>query len=204
MKNSKITAHSGKNEPILSVNDIKQYIYCPRIVFFNQVMPVERKATYKMEYGKLAEDKIKRLENRRRLKKYNLDKGKRLFNLWMSSSKLGFSGKLDMLIISPSGCFPVDFKYTKGVAHKNHHYQLGGYALLVEEEFNIKANRGFIYLIPQNDVTVFELTEQFKKCILQLVEEMRIMILKEQMPDMTFFRNRCQDCEFRNYCGDVF
>lgn len=204
MKNSKIKAHSVRNEPLLSVNDIKQYIYCPRIVFFNHVMPVERKATYKMEYGKLAEDKIKRLENRRRLKKYNLDKGKRLFNLWMSSSKLGLSGKLDMLIISSSGCFPVDFKYTKGTAHKNHHYQLGGYALLVEEEFDSKVNKGFIYLIPKNDVTVLELTEQFKKSILQIVEEMRLMILKEQMPDMAFFRNRCRDCEFRNYCGDVF
>lgn len=29
----------------IRVNDIKQYAYCPRIVFYQYCMPVEKKAT---------------------------------------------------------------------------------------------------------------------------------------------------------------
>ena len=36
----------------LRVNDLKQFEYCPRIVFYNTVMPVERKSTVKMERAK--------------------------------------------------------------------------------------------------------------------------------------------------------
>lgn len=39
---------------MLRVSDLKQFIYCPRIVYYNYVMPVEKKTTYKMEHGKVA------------------------------------------------------------------------------------------------------------------------------------------------------
>lgn len=39
----------------LRVNDIKQYAYCPRIVFYQYSMPVEKKATWKMEQGTIEE-----------------------------------------------------------------------------------------------------------------------------------------------------
>jgi CRISPR-associated exonuclease Cas4 len=189
---------------MLTVNDLKQYFYCRRVVFFNYVMPVDRKITYKMEHGKLMEEEIQKLENRRKLKKYNLDKGERIFHLWLSSEKIGITGRLDMLVISPEGYFPVDFKYTTGWPHKNHHYQLGGYAFLVEEKYGVKVNSGFIYLIPHKNVVIIDLNGSIKNDILRILDEMRAMIIKEQMPEATKFRNKCQDCEFRNYCGDVF
>ena len=36
----------------LRVNDLKQFPDCPRMVFYNTLMPVERKSTVKMERGK--------------------------------------------------------------------------------------------------------------------------------------------------------
>jgi CRISPR-associated exonuclease Cas4 len=191
-------------KPELTVNDIKQYFYCKRVVFFNRVMSVDRKPTYKMEHGRLMEEEIRAFENRRKLRKYNLDQGIRLFYLGMTSERLGLSGKLDMLIISAQGYFPVDFKYSNGYPNKNHHYQLGGYALLIEEKFGELVKKGFIYLIPRNDVVVLPLTERLKGDILKTLDEIRSMIIKEIMPAPVFCRNRCLDCEFRNYCGDVF
>lgn len=63
----------------LRVNDLKQYAYCPRVVFYHYVMPVEAPSTYKMEHGKLAEEKIDELERRRGLKRYGLSSGTRRF-----------------------------------------------------------------------------------------------------------------------------
>ena len=59
----------------LRVNDIKQYAYCPRVVFYQYCMPVNKKTTWKMEQGKIAETRIDELEKRRKLREYRLAEG---------------------------------------------------------------------------------------------------------------------------------
>ncbi|MEX0806090.1 MAG: CRISPR-associated protein Cas4 [Candidatus Binatia bacterium] len=188
----------------IRVNDIKQYAYCPRVVFYQYCMPVEKKATWKMEQGKIAEERIDQLEKRRKLREYRLEEGSRKFHVWMSSKRLGLSGKLDLLIDSPEGLFPVDFKMTTGRPHKNHLFQLCGYALLLEDQYGREVSKGFVYLIPHDDAVVFDLTEAVKSETERMIDEMRRMIEEEKMPPPTPVRNRCADCEYRNFCGDIF
>jgi CRISPR-associated exonuclease Cas4 len=188
----------------IRVNDIKQYFYCPRIVFYQYSMPVEKKATWKMERGKVEEAEIDRLEKRRKLRAYRLAEGERRLHVWLSSERLGLAGKLDLVIDSPEGLFPVDFKFTTGKPHRNHIYQLCGYALLLEDCYARQVDKGFVYLIPKNDATVVEITGERKGETERVIGEIRDMIDKEQMPGPTPVRNRCADCEYRNYCGDVF
>ncbi len=109
-----------------------------------------------------------------------------------------------MLVITKKGYYPVDFKYTDKYPGRNHLYQLGGYALLVEDKFKEKVSKGFVYLIPKNDVIIFNLSDGFKEGIIKMLEEMKVIIKKEHMPPPTNYRNRCKECEFRNYCNDVF
>lgn len=188
----------------LRVTDLKQFVYCPRIVFYQYVMPVEKKTTFKMDAGKQAEDLIDKLEQRRSLRKYRLAEGTRWFHVWLRSARLGLSGKLDLLIESPEGLFPIDFKYTTGRPQKNHIFQLCGYALLVEEAHQQPVSQGFVYLIPQNEAVAVELTQERKDEALEQLHAMRAMIQAEAMPDPTPVRNRCAECEYRNYCGDIF
>jgi CRISPR-associated exonuclease Cas4 len=188
----------------LRVNDLKQFEYCPRIVFYNTVMPLERKTTVKMERGKDEEFRLDALEKRRTLRRYELGSGERRFHVWLESPTLGLSGKLDLLIISNKGYFPVDFKYTRGRPHRNHVVQLAGYGLLVEEKFRTRVDTAFIYLTPVQQVISIGLTGQLKEEVRQRLSEMRTMIHDEILPPATPVRGRCEECEFRNYCGDVF
>ena len=188
----------------LRVNDLKQFEYCPRIVFYNTVMPVERKVTVKMERGKEEELRVDALESRRTLKRYELGSGERKFHVGLESARLGLSGKLDLMIVSPKGLFPVDFKYTRGRPHRNHVVQLAGYALLVEEDFQRPVETGFIYLAPVHQVVTVALTSQLKGQTLQRLAEIRAMIRDGMLPSATPVRARCEECEFRNFCGDVF
>lgn len=188
----------------LRVTDLKQFPYCKRIVFYQYVMPVEKKVTFKMEEGKRAEEVIDRLEKRRSLRKYQLDEGTRHFHVWLRSDRLGLAGKLDLLIESPRGLFPIDFKYTVGGVQKNHIYQLCGYALLVEDAYGVTVDRGFVYLIPRDEIVVVDLTPERKGEALEMLEAMREMIRGERMPEPTPVRSRCEECEYRNYCGDIF
>jgi CRISPR-associated exonuclease Cas4 len=188
----------------LRVNDLKQYEYCPRVVFYNTVMPVDRKATIKMERGKTEEFRVDALERRRSLRRYKLGSGERRFNVWLESARLGLSGRLDLLIVSGAGYFPVDFKYSRGRPHRNHVFQLAGYALLVEEAFGAVVDTGFIYLLPLQEAVAIKLTDQVKREAMGRLAAMRAMIKEGLLPGPTEVRSRCTDCEFRNYCGDVF
>jgi CRISPR-associated exonuclease Cas4 len=188
----------------LRVNDLKQFEYCPRIVFYNTVMPVERKSTVKMQRGKEEEFKLDALEKRRTLRRYQLASGERRLHVWLESRKLALSGRLDLLIISPQGYFPVDFKYTRGRPHRNHLFQLAGYALLVEETFQTQVQTGFVYLAPIQDVVAVDLTPELREQALSRLAEMREMIRGGMLPPPTPVRSRCEECEFRNYCGDIF
>jgi CRISPR-associated exonuclease Cas4 len=188
----------------LRVNDIKQYAYCPRVVFYQYSMPVEKKATWKMEQGKIEEAEIDRLEKRRKLSGYRLVEGERRFHFRVSSARLGLNGRLDLLIDSPEGLFPVDFKWTTGRPHRNHIFQLCAYALLLEDHFQQPVTKGFVYLIPVSDAVVFDLTPDLKDQTRTMLSEIRRMIEKEEMPGPTPVRNRCTDCEYRNFCGDIF
>ncbi len=157
-----------------------------------------------MEHGKEAQVDFQVLERRRKLRAYGLHSGERLFNIWLRSHRLGLSGKLDLLIRTPEANYPVDFKHTEGRPHRNHILQLAAYALLVEDAFGRPVGRCFIYLIPQKDVVGFNITPETKEEVVRVLGEIRRMVETEVMPGPTVVRGRCQDCEFQNYCADIW
>ncbi len=188
---------------MIRVSDLKQYIYCPRIVFYNYCMPVEKKTSFKMDLGSEVHEVVEKLEERRKLKKFNIDSGERHLEVWMRSETLGLSGKLDMLILADEDAIPVDFKHTSGRPGKNHLYQLAGYALLVEETFGITVDKGFIYLIPVRNAVVFHISEKLKEDTKQRIAEIEKIIESEVMPSPAS-KGKCYDCEYLNFCRDIF
>lgn len=188
----------------LRVSDLKQFVYCPRVVFYQYLMPVARKTTFKMDYGKIEEARIDKLETRRKFKKYGITEGKRFFHVAINSDKLFLSGKIDMLIKTKDEYIPVDFKYTRGKPHKNHIYQLCGYALILEDIYHKKVNHGFVYLIPLEDAVIFEMSDSMKEATKKMLSDIRQMLRQKEMPPVADNRSKCYDCEYKNYCGDVF
>lgn len=195
----------GSRAPLpLRVNDLKQFEYCPRIVFYHYLLPVRAKATYKMEHGRVVELTVERLERRRTLRRYHLEDGERSFQVPLQSDRLGLSGKLDLMIRTEAAVFPIDFKDTLEPVRDNHRVQLCGYALLIEDVLGQPAPTGFIYRVPREDIVVVPMTEELRVHTWRRLDEIRAMIWAEQMPEPTTVRSRCNECEYRNYCGDVF
>jgi CRISPR-associated exonuclease Cas4 len=109
---------------LLSVTDLKQWSYCPRIVYYHQVMPGVGQPTYKMKEALRAQDMIENLEMRRTLKEYGLDDAERNFGVWLTDLALGISGKIDLLLKGKTEASVVDFKLTSGEPGENHYMQL--------------------------------------------------------------------------------
>jgi len=188
----------------LRVGDIKQYLYCPRIPFYEYVCPVARPTTFKMEYGRRQHDVIEKLEQRRTLRRYGLEWGRRLFHQLLVSETLRLSGRLDLLVeLGPTEYLPVEFKYTLGHARLTHKYQLAAYALLVESLKGCQVQRGMVYLVPQEEIVEIALTENVKQYTRHLMARLRRMIKSQQFPAPTRRVGRCVDCEYRRHCADV-
>lgn len=186
----------------LRVSDLKQWVYCQRIVYFNYVLPVERKSTYKMTVGMEQHLQLEQLENRRTLARYGLAEGERRFRVPLSSERLGLTGVLDLLLVTKTGYYPVEFKDAPRGPALNHRYQLAAYGLLVEENFRVPVRTGFLYVIPQKRVVPMPLTPGVRERVHRLLDEMRTVIACERTPPPTRMAGRCRECEYRNYCGD--
>lgn len=155
-----------------------------------------------MDFGKSEHLELDRLEKRRKLVRYGLDSGQRVFHAHLYSKRLGLEGKLDLHIMKGRECYPVEFKHSSAV-HFNHKIQLAGYALLLEEKIEYPVRTGFIYLIPKNEIVIVPITQDLRDYVHKTLADIRHCILFEQYPRRVLLRKRCLECEFRRYCRDI-
>ena len=187
----------------IRVSDIKQYFYCPRVVYHTYYTPVTRPTTHPMQLGAAEHEVLSVLERRRTLSRYGLDAGSRQFHISLHAESLGLSGVLDLLIETENEAFPVEFKSTTQRLNLNAKYQLTAYALMVEECLGKSVSQGFIYRIPTQRITVVPISEPLRRKTHQAIEQIRNMLSDERMPPPTPQRGKCVECEFRRFCADV-
>lgn len=187
----------------LRVSDLKQYMYCPRTVYFQYVLPVEHKVTHKMEHGKEEHFELDRLEKRRKLVEYGLEEGERRFHVALHSERLALTGIVDLLLVTPKGYFPVEFKYSSRDPALNHKYQLTAYAMLVEEVYRRPVHTGFLYMSPGKRIFPVDITENMRLHLRRLMGAIRRMVAEERAPPRSRSAARCRDCEYRRFCADV-
>lgn len=192
-----------------TVTDLKQYAYCPRIVYYTYCLPLLRPTTYKMEAGIEAHMSADSRERRRSLRAYGLEAGERRFGVTLVSEQLGLSGKADMVITVPAGdgktgeVIPVEYKDSPGRAGYHVLLQLTAYALMLEEVGEGHVHRGFVYFLPEGRAVEKTITSAQRKKALAQIETMRDMVDRETMPVPPRYRACCVSCEFRRFCNDV-
>ena len=189
---------------LIPVTDLKQWAYCQRIVYYHRVMPAVGKPTFKMREALAAQDLAESLEMRRGLQAYGLEDAQRRFNVWLSDKALGLSGKADLLLEAPGRVAVVDFKLTSGELGDNHRAQLAGYSMLAEAVLGVPAKRAFVYRIPDNRIFAVEITNELREAVVGAIDSIRKMCDMEWCPPPTAVRGRCAECEFANYCADVW
>jgi len=188
------------------VGDLKQWVYCPRILFYGLCLPNIRPVTYKMVAGREAGLTEDGREERRSLRLYGLEKGRREFDVALSSSRYGLRGKADLVVWiedPPPGEFVVvDYKLSD-IAGEHFILQITAYALLLEEMSGMKARCGYLYFIPKRRSEQVQFTARRREKLLETLDSMHRMLHSEGMPEATPNRNKCLACEFRRFCNDV-
>ena len=186
---------------MITAGELKNWGYCPRVVFYRRRMAVSAGGTYKMDAGLAAQEMIERFEARRALDKYGFEGGTRRRNWWLVDDKLGLNGRLDYVLENEAEAAVVDFKLTAGEPGRNHKLQLAGYALLVERRLAKRVGRCFIYRIPDDRIFEIAIDEALRTSCLVALESIRSLF---DLPEATDVRGRCRDCEYINFCADVW
>lgn len=192
---------------VFTVTDLKQYSYCPRVVFYTYCLPLVRPTTYKMEAGVAAHERAGKQERRRTLSAYGLEEGQRHFDVWVESDILGLRGRVDMVIETGEGggreLIPVDYKQSRRQIGRHLKRQLTAYGLMLEETWGGMARRGFIYSLVTRKAEEVALTARLRGEVRETVVAMREMVEREMMPGPPKSRRPCVSCEFRRFCNDV-
>jgi CRISPR-associated exonuclease Cas4 len=189
---------------ILSVNDLKQFLYCPRILYYHWVMPVRPPSTFLMQRGHRQEDRFEQLEPRRVLNRYGFQEATRHFGLEIADESLGLIGKVDLILESPARVAVVEFKATASRLAENWKLQLCAYGLLAEHRFQRPCPLGFVMLNDSEELIEVQLDEALRREAVYALKRARELVMTRQFPDATQIRARCGQCEYRNFCGDVF
>lgn len=194
---------------LFEVTDLKQWSYCPRVVYYRYCLPEIRPVTDLIAAGIRSHSDEAGREERRSLRNYGLTAGERAFDVSLRSERLGLRGRLDLAIAVPGRAVPgaeaivVEYKDSEKPAGPHFKLQLAAYALLLEEAWGLPVRRGFLYSIPLRQSEVVPITAALRQKVLRAVDELRAVVVGECMPEPPASRRPCVSCEFRRFCNDV-
>lgn len=186
-------------EEFVSVTDIKHYVYCPRLVYFDRVLHATPVFGSQQEEGKEQHEDYVRKELRRKDAVYYSPEfvgAEKLLFASLSSGVLGLQGNVDCIIKTVKGEYvPVEYKNMnsdKGRVCMDHKYQLVGYALLVEERFGTVVKRGFVNYIPEGLILQVEITPTMKSYVKRVLGHIKRIIRDEELPPIRVAKHKCQ------------
>lgn len=201
--------------PLLRVDDIGQYLYCPRTIHFLLVRPVGVATSVLADAGRALHATLsrrpghwqRRLENSPAFARFRRRDGVWRVQVQLSSQRLGLTGRVDLLYETSRFLVPVELKLTHrpegNLPPAAYRWQLAAYTLLLEEALGRPAGYGVVYLVPQHRLLVIRMGDHDRKMVLRLLQAIRALAIHERIPSPGVPVARCRACDYLRYCGDV-
>ena len=181
---------------------IIEYLYCPRFTYFEYVLciPQYEERHYKVERGRQVHD-IRLEQNKKYLRK-RIGAVEKFTDQYLTNDLL--RGKIDEVLLLNDGTMaPLDYKFAKfeNRIYETYRTQLECYAVLIEDNFRKKVNKGFlVYTRSANKLVEVEIPEKSKSEIKKVSIEIRDVIENNCFPKATKYKRRCIGCTYRNIC----
>lgn len=183
-------------------SQIIEYLYCPRFTYFEYVLRIPQ---YEDKFYKVTRGREVHNEKLERNKDY-LRKKIGAINKWTDQylGVQGLRGKVDEVLELADGTFsPLDYKFAiwKDKVYETYKQQLYCYAVLIEENFNAKVEKGYlVYTRTKNKLVEIPIPLHAKDEIKESMNQMLDIIELNKFPTATKFKKRCVNCTYRNIC----
>jgi len=199
---------SDISEPLITVTDIKHYLYCPKIIYFEHILHAKPILGSQQREGREQHQEYVRKEARRLGAIYyipNLREAKKLYFTKLTSKTLNLKGIIDLIIkTNKNEYIPVEYKNTRtdhGRPWTDHKYQLVAYALLIDENYKTNVKRGLINYIPEETIIKIEITQTMKTHVKRIIGNIQKIIREEKPPKIRVAKYKCTGgCGYRYLC----
>jgi CRISPR-associated exonuclease Cas4 len=192
------------NFTFITASDIIEYLYCPRFIYFQNILDVAQHEheRYLVNKGRDIHE-LKMVRNKDYLRKSIgcIDKD---IDVYLTSQKLGLVGRMDeILTLNDYSKAPLDYKFAtyEEKLYKTLKTQQVAYSLLIEENYNCNVFKAFIvYVRSKNLVKEIEITQKEKDNSIKIINEIFDILNKCHFPKGTNNKLKCQDCTYKNLC----
>lgn len=183
------------------VNLIRQWCYCPRVVYYMELTNVSFHRPIWVKQGEQFHQIEEKLWRRRNLSRFNLQNGKTYHNLMMRNNKLGFHGIVDMAIETDIAVHAVEFKISAGNKKRGDQLQLSAYAMLLEKYFSKPSLVGFL-VGKGKSLNIINIDADKRRSVMEVSNKIRQMLRRGSKPDSSATVAQCCVCEYVNFCND--
>lgn len=189
----------------ITATDILEFLYCPRFTYFENVLdiPERQEKRFKVQKGRDVHEQVRKRNPEYLRKKLGVTDKKS--DVYLSGKNI--RGIIDEILFLADGtAAPLDYKYAqyKERTFKNHRFQLVFYGRLIQENFDIQVNKGFlIYTRSSNKLVEIAITEKLYNELDNVIFDLMNVIKKGIYPKPTNYKARCSDCSYRNICEQV-
>jgi len=187
---------------MIPINLIRQYHFCPRIVYFallTNIKPVyPRHVSLGVDYHKLQE----KLSKHRRFKKLHISYNEILQEKYIENEKLDICGKVDLAFISDDEIIPCEFKNISSKPSYSYILQLYGYGVLLKNKYDKNLSQGFIFHSNNLKLDHIQFNSKIEKDFLQTIKNIKQIVSNNILPNSSANELKCSQCEYLNFCDD--
>lgn len=192
----------SETSALISASLLIEYWYCPRFVYFMNVLKIKQYEEKRLKVLKGREVHIEKTLQPDYLRK-KIGVIKREKEVYLSSPEYGICGILDeVLFLQDGGMSLLDYKF----AYNKHKFktqflQMVFYAILIEANFGKTVDRCYIvYTRERNKLVEYSITEKDRATVLKSVKSIRKIISGGYFPSVTSHKKKCPDCTYGNIC----
>ena len=185
------------SEDLIPVTWIKQYHFCPRIVYFISVLGATERTTESMLEGREKHRREDMMEKKRKTltgdRKTKVER--RWTKLHVSSDRLGLVGTVDEVVEIDGELAVVEMKHSEPPKKppKHHLYQAVAYTMLAEEALARPVRKIIFVYMPSGRKLTVEVTDAMRKHVMWTVRRIRRIESESFIPPYRP-RRACQGC----------
>ncbi len=186
--------------PMFSVEDVRQFVYCPRIIYFRYVLRNIPQVSIKMRKGSKKHDQWRKRQIQRG------ESSDIFFGLFFKCEEIGLCGLLDAVEYDGETATPIELKtgtHFKNDVSAHHRAQVIAQCVLLESCLNVRVKQGIVIYSSSREQLKVDIGEEERAWLEKTLSRMRDIVFYEELPRVCESEAKCVDCEYWMWCFRV-
>lgn len=178
---------------MINAEQLRQYLYCPRKIYWRDVAHIQRSPTYLMDHGtQYHQSKVTRgYKHKNALRTYR--------EFFLQSNH--FKGIADAIVEYETDLIVIEYKHSIPIPIPlGYEIQIAALGVLAEEHFQ-KPVRNLEFRTHGGKREIIPLTDEMRKNVTDTVSTIEHLIQTGTFPDSCGNPRKCNPCEYNNICS---